>query len=182
MPDLRVPREMRSRTTSLVAILMLTVALAAFLAYEAWDAARSHRATAERAVRDYAKFAAWEFSVSAKEVLYSNLAWAFSPTGPLDARDLDKPLPGPKILDQEKSSHLLCATDSSRYFFRLDLRDGSFVTSGDTPSAAMRKWMLDTLPRNAKTYKPDYSYEVVSGSVDGHPRAIVYQLKRDRAS
>ena len=60
---------MRSRTTSLVAILVLTVALAAFLAYEAWDAARSHRATAERAIRDYAKFAAWEFSVSAKEVL-----------------------------------------------------------------------------------------------------------------
>src|SRR4029079_7881881 len=27
----------------------------------------------------------------------------------------------------------------------------------------------------------DWVYEVVSGSVDGHPRAIVYQLKRDRA-
>src|SRR4029453_3811880 len=123
-------RGLRSRTTSLVAILMLTVALAAFLAYEAWDAARSHRATAERAIRDYAKFAAWEFSVSAKEVLYSTLAWAFSPTGTLGARDLDGPLPGPSILDHEKSSHLLCARDSSRYFFRLDLRDGSFVTSG----------------------------------------------------
>jgi signal transduction histidine kinase len=161
---------------------MLTVALAAFLAYEAWDAARSHRATAERAIRDYAKFAAWEFSVSAKEVLYANLAWAFSPTGSLDARDLDKPLPGPGILDQAKSSHLLCARDSSRYFFRLDLRDGSFVTSGHTPSPAMRQWMLDTLPKNAKTYKTDFVYEVVSGSVDGQPRAIVYQLKRDRAS
>jgi len=45
----------------------------------------------------------------------------------------------------------------------------------------MRTWMLDTLPKNAKTYKPDWSYEVVSGSVEGHPRAIVYQLKHDRA-
>ena len=181
MPDPRLPRGVRSRTTSLVAILMLTVALAAFLAYEAWDAARSHRATAERAIRDYAKFAAWEFSVSAKEVLYSTLASAFSPTGMLDARDLEGPLPGPAILDREKSSHLLCARDSSRYFFRLDLRDGSFVTSGDTPAASMRRWMVDTLPGNAKTYKTDWSYEVVSGSVDGSPRAIVYQLKRDRA-
>ena len=59
MSDPRLPRGVRSRTTSLVAILMLTVALAAFLAYEAWDAARSHRATAERAIRDYATFAAW---------------------------------------------------------------------------------------------------------------------------
>jgi signal transduction histidine kinase len=41
--------------------------------------------------------------------------------------------------------------------------------------------MIDTLPRNAKTYKSDWVYEVVSGSVDGHPRSIVYQLKRDRA-
>src|SRR5687768_18573425 len=99
MSDPRLPRGVRSRTTSLVAILVLTVALAAFLAYEAWDAARSHRATAERAIRDYAKFAAWEFSVSAKEVLYSTLVWAFSPTGGIDARDLDRPLPGPAILD-----------------------------------------------------------------------------------
>lgn len=181
MSDARLFRGVRSRTTSLVAILMLTVALAAFLAFEAWDAAHRHRVTAERAMTDYAKFAAWEFSASAKEQLYSTLVWAFSPTGTIDARDLDGPLPGPSILDHEKSSHLLCARDSSRYFFRLDMRDGSFVTSGDEPATSMRRWMIDTLPRNAKTYKSDWVYEVVSGSVDGHPRSIVYQLKRDRA-
>lgn len=181
MPDPRLPRGARSRAKSLVAILMLTVALAAFLAYEAWDAARSHRATAERAIRDYAKFAAWEFSVSAKEALYSSLVWAFSPTAGIDARDLDRPLPAPSILDQEKSSHLLCARDSSRYFFRLDLRDGSFVTAGATPQESMRRWLVDTLPRNARSYKADWAYEVVSGSVDSQPRAIVYQLKRDRS-
>jgi len=160
---------------------MLTVALAAFLAYEAWDAMRSHRATAERAIRDYAKFAAWEFSVSAKEALYSTLAWAFSPTAQIDAQDLDRPLPPPSILDQKKSSHLLCARDSSRYFFRLDLRNGSLVTAGATPQEVMRRWVLDTVPANARTYKTDWVYEVVSGSVGGRPRSIVYQLKRDRA-
>jgi signal transduction histidine kinase len=41
--------------------------------------------------------------------------------------------------------------------------------------------MLDTLPKNAKTYKPDWVYEVVSGTVEGQTRSIVYQLKRDRA-
>ena len=160
---------------------MLTVGVAAFLAYEAWDAARSHRATAERAIRDYASFAAWEFSVSAKEALYSSLAWAFNPTAAIDAQDLDGPLPPPSVLDQKKSSHLLCARDSSRYFFRLDLRDGSFTTAGATPQESVRRWLLDTLPVNAKTYKPDWAYEVVSGRVDDKPRAIVYQLKRDRA-
>jgi signal transduction histidine kinase len=181
MSDHHLPRSVRSRTKSLVAILMLTVALAAFLAYEAWDAARSHRATAERAIRDYAKFAAWEFSVSAKEALYSTLAWSFSPTAQIDAQDLDHPLPPPSILDQKKSSHLLCARDSSRYFFRLDLRNASLVTAGATPQEVMRKWVLDTVPANARTYKADWVYEVVSGSVGGQPRSIVYQLKRDRA-
>ena len=180
MADLRPPRGQTSRTTSLVAILLVTVALTAFLTFEAWDAGHRHRVTAERAIRDYAKFAAWEFSVSAKEVLYSTLVWAFSPVGMLDVRDLDRPLPGPSILDHEKSSQLLCARDSSRYFFRLDMRDGSFVTSGDEPAASMRAWMLDTLPKNARTYKPDWVYEVVSGTVDGQTRSIVYQLKRDR--
>lgn len=59
----------RPRSASLFAILLLAVALAGVLTYEAWDAARSHRATAERTLRDYASFAAWEFSVSAKEHL-----------------------------------------------------------------------------------------------------------------
>lgn len=37
----------RPRSASLFAILLLTVGLAGVLTFEAWDAARSHRATAE---------------------------------------------------------------------------------------------------------------------------------------
>src|SRR5678815_5359816 len=120
MSDARLFRGVRSRTTSLVAILMLTVALAAFLAFEAWDAAHRHRVTAERAMTDYAKFAAWEFSASAKEQLYSTLVWAFSPTGTIDARDLDGPLPGPSILDHEKSC-LLYTSDAADERSSVDL-------------------------------------------------------------
>jgi hypothetical protein len=44
-------------------VLLLTIlGIAAALAYQAQDAARSHRATAENVLRDYAAFAAWEFS------------------------------------------------------------------------------------------------------------------------
>ena len=46
----------RSRATILVAVLLLTMGLAAALAYEAWSAERSQRATAERTLRDYAAF------------------------------------------------------------------------------------------------------------------------------
>lgn len=55
---------MSSRWSARVAIVLLLsiLGIAAALAYQAQDAARSHRATAENVLRDYAGFAAWEFS------------------------------------------------------------------------------------------------------------------------
>ena len=176
----RLPRAHHSRSRSLVAILLLTVSFATFLAYEAWDAARSHRATAEGAIRDYAKFAAWEFSVSTKEVLYSTLLWVFSPIAGLEVGAPGDPLPSPSVLGSEKFAALLCAGDSARYHFRLDVRDGSLVTSGDTPSAAMRQWIADTVPKNARSeYAYDWHYAAVNGVADGRSRTLIYQLKRD---
>ena len=52
----------RSRSTVIVLLLFATLAITAFLAYEAHQAARSHRAAAENVLRDYSKFAAWEIS------------------------------------------------------------------------------------------------------------------------
>ena len=55
-------RRGRSRSTFIVVLLFATLALTATLAYEAQQAARSHRATAENVLRDYSTFAVWEFS------------------------------------------------------------------------------------------------------------------------
>ena len=50
-------------SSSVAIVLMVSVlGIAAALAYQAQDAARSHRATAENVLRDYAGFAAWQFS------------------------------------------------------------------------------------------------------------------------
>ena len=51
-----------SRSTVIVALLVATLGIAAMLAFEAQQAARSHRATAENVLRDYSAFAAWELS------------------------------------------------------------------------------------------------------------------------
>ena len=48
---------MKSSARALVLLLALTVALAALLGYEAQRATRSHRVTAEHALRDYATVA-----------------------------------------------------------------------------------------------------------------------------
>jgi signal transduction histidine kinase len=52
----------RSRSTIIVALLIATLGMTAMLAYEAQQAARSHRATAENVLREYAGFAAWELA------------------------------------------------------------------------------------------------------------------------
>ena len=52
----------RSRSTVIVVLLVATLAIAAALAYEAQQAARSHRVTAENVLRDYSRFAAWELA------------------------------------------------------------------------------------------------------------------------
>ena len=57
-----MPAPRRSRSTVIVVLLVTTLAMAGMLAYEAQHAARSHRATAENVLRDYAKFSAWELS------------------------------------------------------------------------------------------------------------------------
>ena len=118
----------RSRTRTLVAILLLTAGLAGVLAWQAADAAHSHRATAEGAMRDYANFAAYEFTSYSKDVLYSSVLYAFRPIETLEA-SATGPLPDPSVLATEKNRKLLCNCDSSRYYFRLDLRDGSYATS-----------------------------------------------------
>jgi hypothetical protein len=50
-------------------LLFCMLGIAVALAYQAQDAARSHRTTAENVVRDYARFAAWEFSRIARRDL-----------------------------------------------------------------------------------------------------------------
>ncbi len=61
------------RSGFLVLLLLLLVGLAGVLTFQAQDAARSHRATAERALRDYAEVAVWGLRNNAEEGLFSLL-------------------------------------------------------------------------------------------------------------
>ena len=63
----------RSRSTVIVVLLFATLAITAFLAYEAHQAAQSHRATAEHVLRDYSKFAAWEMSRLGRQQLLTSV-------------------------------------------------------------------------------------------------------------
>lgn len=65
----------------LIAVLMLTLGVAGAITWVAWLSARSHRAAVEDALRDYAEFAAANFSDAAGKALYSGSMSILSSVG-----------------------------------------------------------------------------------------------------
>ena len=57
MVSLHSPRDRRPRITPVMVLLLLTLGLAGLLAYQAVDAAASHRKTAQNTLEDHATFA-----------------------------------------------------------------------------------------------------------------------------
>jgi signal transduction histidine kinase len=163
----------------LVSVLLLTVVLAAGLAYEAWNAAHSHRVTAERTIREYAAFAAWEYNSSVKEALYSNIAWLFSPIVHEEPVHAGTPLKSPAVLLRHEAKQHLCQDDSTLYAFRLDVDSRTMHFVGKPPNAVQQAWIRDTILANLPSYKRDYSYQAITGhpSRGKAPHSIVYQVK-----
>src|SRR5437868_966367 len=88
----------RSHAMLLATLLVCTLALATMLAYEAHDAARSHRATAERALNDYAAVAAWELVAGVNDELQSSLGSALAPMTKARATTPYELIPSPSML------------------------------------------------------------------------------------
>jgi hypothetical protein len=126
------PRPAASRTGArpLVVILLLTLGLAGFLTYEAWDAARRHRSSAEQTLREYAAFAAWEFNASLKENLYSTVVWLFGPVRTSEPLWPGEKLAPPSILAASLRPDLRCDAAKEPTTFRVDFADRRIVLDG----------------------------------------------------
>jgi signal transduction histidine kinase len=137
---------MRSTSRFLILLLALTVALAAMLAFEAQRATRSHRVTAERALRDYATVAAWEFLTATGEALDRTLGQAFGPVLGTPAASPYDSLPSPAAFAAGASAMLPCGPSggAERFTFLLDLRSGALTTDGPA-SAPARAWLRDSV-------------------------------------
>ncbi len=142
------------RSGSAAAVLLLaTLALAGGLALQAARAARSHRATAEGMLRDYAAVAAWEY------VRLSRLWLSFgmSQAGTVILREIPPPpgaLPHPNLLRRvlaEKECDCVSA-GFARTVFRVDLTPSpEVIADGEPLTEATRLALLaalraDTLP------------------------------------
>jgi len=165
----------------LAALLVCTLLLATMLAYVAHDAARSHRATAERALQDDAAVAAWELVAGVTVRLQSTLGSALAPVARARAASPYELLPAPSVLASSADNVLRCTNpsdDSVRFYFTLDFRDGALATDA-VASPTMRTWLHDTITAHGRTvYQPDWNYAVIVGGPNGQKAsAIAYAVK-----
>src|ERR1700753_2189019 len=61
------------RLVGTVGLLVLALVVCAVLAYQAWDAARSGRQTADNALNDYARIGDWPLTQQAKNALLTQV-------------------------------------------------------------------------------------------------------------
>jgi signal transduction histidine kinase len=142
----------KSASRFLIVLLGLTLGLAGLLGVEALRATRSHRVTAERALRDYATVAAWELLTATDEQLQRVAGTALGAVAGSPAASPYDSVPAAAALASAADSLLPCGLpgDSLRFTFAIDLRTNALTTAGASPGPALRAWLLDSVGGQAR--------------------------------
>lgn len=154
-----------------VGLLILALVVAAVLAYQAWDAARSQRRTAESTLHDYAKLADWQLTQQSKNALLTqvvtSLMWQASHVNPDSLSHTVLPPVEVEDIARQMVSWCDCLA-GVRYFFRYDWKDGTFrTTETDLPDADLA-WVRDTMVAYTKALPPLRDRQILAfGSPDG---------------
>jgi signal transduction histidine kinase len=142
MPAHRAPR---LRSLALLALgVSLALALGAVPTYEAWRAARHHRAAAERTLQEYAGFAARSYVQMLGSRTYIAVTSVFAPLGAADKRHAGGPM-ALRHVRRAADEWMRCRCGPAlrpEYLYRVRLRDGAIEFDGPAPSAARRAWLL----------------------------------------
>jgi len=167
-----------SRARFVVALLLLTLALAAVLAYEAHSAARSHHAAARSALEDHAAFAAYQYGDHAEskldhKIITPGLLYVMAADGGAGTVD---PQQAAEARSNGPPAFML-------YDFHVDLASGEIGVRGhQLPSESERAWARDTLTVLARAvYDSVWTHAAVAGVLDGRSRFLVYDVDFDIA-
>ncbi|HEY7234519.1 MAG TPA: HAMP domain-containing sensor histidine kinase [Gemmatimonadaceae bacterium] len=191
MPNVRPRSSGRARRgVPTLAILLAALAVVSALVFQAFRAEQDQRATASRALREYAGFAAWEFASNMKEEMWLAMTELLRPAEQLDPPHPGAALPSPQILVAQ-NQHIEHCKDCSAaipasYYFRLDLNDSALTTVlsespvSRAPERLERSWIRDTITRHAiDVFKPNWRVATVVGEVDGRRLTVAYTVVRD---
>src|SRR6185369_7309336 len=172
------------RLVGTVGLLILALVVCAVLAYQAWDAARSQRETADNTLRDYAKIADWQLTQQTKNALLTQVVTALSSqASQVDPAHLDRTLMTPaQVEDVARFVLDWCHCLSGvKYFFRYDWTDGTLrTTETDLPDADLA-WARDTMVAYAKALGPLRDPQVTTfGAPDAGPfKQLAVILRND---
>lgn len=157
--------------------LSLAVTLAAIV--QAQQAARSHRATAERLLGKYGAFAAWSYRQHAAPRLEAAFRAELAPA--VAAAEGRRPLPSAAALAEQASAGAPRTGCDPRcgapYYLRLPLAGGALDVAGVDPGPAARRWIADTLRAAAPLLRATgRDFGMVSTRTGGVPRHVVYTV------
>lgn len=164
-------------------LLSVALLLAGVLAYNAQDAARSHRRTAEAALNDHATFAAWEYARHAKQALSMDF-WPLIRPVFYHEPPADGTLPSPAILalGYKRMQPCVCPYQP-RFYFAVDLQGERITVSNPDVDADLARWVRDTVVAQANTeYRREWEYSIVIAPALGQPRVVVYTVRYDSKS
>jgi len=159
------------RLVGTVGLLITALVVAAILAYQAWDAARSQRRTAESTLHDYAKLADWQLTQQSKNALLTQVVTSLvSQASHVNPDSLARTVLEPvEVEDIARQMVSWCdCLGGVRYFFRYDWKDGTFrTTETDLPDADLA-WVRDTMVAYSKALPPLRERQILAfGSPDG---------------
>jgi len=171
----------RVRRGAVVAVLLvLAFGVAAALGVQAYRTARYHRAQADRVLRDYARLAASRVAVRSATDIYYAVVPPLKAVKHAHEMAPHKALPVPKDLHFDTMEHEFSLAPYIRFTFRMDLKSGELTTSGQKLPAAVRRWLLDTLPVHTRAvYDTSWHMGTVLGQPKGDRRYVAYTALRD---
>lgn len=175
----RYQRPYRSRTAFIVAFLLVALVLVGALAYQAQDAARSHREVAERAMREHAATAAWEFASYGRQFLHGKLIKAgLDATGRHGGKEPGRVLGPADSLSARLTEYGMPDSLRPRFHFRLTLSSRELAIAGaESPGAELRRVLTDSvLAHAARAYGGDWDHSMLIGAADGGDHAVVYRV------
>lgn len=145
-----------ARTSLVAGLLGLALVTSGLLAWQAWDAHRSHRRVAESTLRELAASAAWQFASGVQRSLYAEvykpgLEFAGQSGGKTPEQPLDS-LGGFRMRARVEGWSGGADVD---LIFRQVVREGRTDWSGEpAPSPAFLTWLAEGLPAEAEALTP----------------------------
>lgn len=153
-----VKRQYRATASAalIAPLIVLALGIAGVLAYEAHEASRSHRETAERALRDYAAVAAWELVGGLGEALDGIAQQGLAPATTGRAASPFEPMLDPSVLVPRDPRTPACPDGTSPTYLSVDLRNGALATAGSPLAPASAARLRDAITTDVRArYRPD---------------------------